>query len=126
MRELLMIACGGALGAVGRHALVAWIHDQLGLRFAVGTLLVNLLGSTLIGVLYVLVIERAQLHADWRELLMIGFLGAFTTFSTFSLDAVLMWQSGSIAWAAVYVGASVLLCLAGAGAGMQVARLLLA
>ncbi len=63
------------------------------------------------GILFVLIIEKAALPAEMRSLLMIGFLGAFTTFSTFSLDALGLWQNGHLFMALIYILATVILCL---------------
>jgi CrcB protein len=120
----LAVAAGGALGAVSRYWLMLWVSDQGGMRFPWGTLLVNVLGSCAIGVLYVLISERMMLTEQWRALLVVGYLGAFTTFSTFSLDALLLLQEGRVLPALAYVGTSVLLCLAGAWLGMMLMRAL--
>lgn len=120
----LAVAAGGALGAVSRYWLMLWVSDQGGMRFPWGTLLVNVLGSCAIGVLYVLISERMVLTEQWRALLVVGYLGAFTTFSTFSLDALLLLQEGRVLPALAYVGTSVLLCLAGAWLGMMLMRAL--
>lgn len=120
----LAVAAGGALGAVSRYWLMLWVSAQGGMRFPWGTLLVNVLGSCAIGVLYVLISERMVLTEQWRALLVVGYLGAFTTFSTFSLDALLLLQEGRVLPALAYVGTSVLLCLAGAWLGMMLMRAL--
>ncbi len=120
----LAVAAGGALGAVSRYWLMLWVSAQGGMRFPWGTLLVNVLGSCAIGVLYVLISERMVLTEQWRALLVVGYLGAFTTFSTFSLDALLLLQEGRVLHALAYVGTSVLLCLAGAWLGMMLMRAL--
>ncbi len=117
----LTIALGGALGALSRY----WLISALGAsRFPWGTFAVNVLGSCLIGVLYVLISEKAVLSDQWRSLLMVGYLGAFTTFSSFSLDALLLLQEGRLLQAALYVVGSVALCLAGAWLGMVLMRAL--
>ena len=84
--QWLAVAVGGALGALGRYGLNALIYQGYSGKFPLGTLCVNVLGSVAIGVLYVVIVERYLLPAMFREFLMIGLLGAFTTFSTFSLD----------------------------------------
>lgn len=117
----LTVAVGGALGALSRY----WLISALGAsRFPWGTLTVNVLGSCLIGVLYVLISEKAGLSDQWRTLLMVGYLGAFTTFSSFSLDALLLLQEGRVLQAALYVLGSIALCLAGAWLGMVLMRAL--
>lgn len=120
----LAVAVGGALGAVSRYWLMLWIGSLAGTRFPWGTALVNLLGSVVIGVLYVVISERLLLSEQWRSLLVVGYLGAFTTFSTFSLDTLLLLQDGRWPAALGYVAGSVLLCLAGAWLGMLLMRAL--
>ena len=110
--QWLAVALGGALGAMGRFAVTGYAFPLFENRFPLGTLIVNVVGSFLIGVLYVLIIEKGILPAEWRNFAMAGFLGAFTTFSTFSLDALNLWQNGHGAVAAGYVLGSVVLCLA--------------
>lgn len=120
----LAVAAGGALGAVSRYWLMLWVTALGATRFPWGTLLVNVLGSCAIGVLYVLISERVVLTEQWRALLVVGYLGAFTTFSTFSLDALLLLQEGRLVPALAYVASSVLLCVAGACLGMLLMRAL--
>lgn len=120
----LAVALGGALGAVSRYWLMLWIGSLAGTRFPWGTAVVNVLGSVVIGVLYVLISERMLLSEQWRGLLVVGYLGAFTTFSTFSLDTLLLLQDGRWLPALGYVAGSVLLCLAGAWLGMLLMRAL--
>jgi len=124
MEYSLAVAAGGAIGALSRYWLMAWVATQGAARFPWGTLLVNVLGSCVIGVCYVLISEKLVLTEQWRALLVVGYLGAFTTFSTFSLDALLLIQDGRLLSALNYVGASVVLCLAGAWLGMSVMRAL--
>ena len=122
--QWLAVALGGAFGAMGRFAVNAAIFPMFGGRLPVGTLVVNVLGSILMGLCYVLIIERGVLPAELRNLLMVGFLGAFTTFSTFSLDTLALWQNGHLALAAAYVVLNVVLCLAGTLGAIFLTRLL--
>lgn len=122
MKYLIFVALGGAGGAVSRYLLANWIHEWWEGHVPVGTLLVNVLGSFLIGVFYVLVIEKELLHPDWRGVLIVGFLGAFTTFSTFSLETVHLFESGRTLHALGYMLASTLLCVLVAGAAIQLTR----
>jgi CrcB protein len=95
MNNLLMIGLGGALGAISRYGLSQLAINLFGKGFPFGTLIANFVGSLLIGLLFSL-IEAHSLIPQVRIALGIGFLGAFTTFSTFSLDTVLMIQAGDI------------------------------
>jgi len=124
MNYLLFIALGGATGAVSRHLLAQWAHGMWEGKLPVGTLLVNVLGSAAIGIVYVLIVEKEWLHPDWRGVLMVGFLGAFTTFSTFSLETITLIEAGHWAHAGMYMLTSTLLCVVGAGAAIQLTRLL--
>ncbi len=122
MKYLLFIALGGASGAVARYLLAGWAHRLWEGHFPVGTLLVNVLGSFTIGVVYVLVVEKQLIHPDWRGVLMVGFLGAFTTFSTFSLETINLVEAGHLAQAMGYMLASAVLCVVMAGVGIQLSR----
>lgn len=125
MSYYLAIACGGAAGALCRYWLTSLAEHHNTSTFPVGTFVVNVLGSLLIGVLFILVSEKIQLAANLRPLLMIGFLGALTTFSTFSLDALLLIQEGYLGTAIAYILGSVVSCLVAAWAGMSLVRLLI-
>ena len=105
------VAIGGALGSIARYALSTWIFDVSSHKFPYATLAVNVLGSFVMGILFVIIVEKAALPTEMRSLLMIGFLGAFTTFSTFSLDALGLWQNGHLFMALIYILATVILCL---------------
>lgn len=125
MRFLLFIAMGGALGAVARYLLSSWAHNLWEGKLPVGTLLVNVVGSFAIGIIYVLLVEKQILHEDWRGLLMAGFLGAFTTFSTFSLETITLLEAGHTGQAVAYVLASAISCIVVAGLAIQLTRSLL-
>lgn len=124
MRYLLLIAAGGAAGSVARYALSLWTQAQWQGQFPLGTLLVNCLGSFAIGVVFVL-LQQQLLHPDWRGVLLVGFLGAFTTFSTYSLETVSLWEAGQGAQALAYALTSVVLCVLAAGAAIALTRSLL-
>lgn len=124
MRHLVFVAAGGALGAVARFVTSNLIHALVPGRFPLATLCVNVLGSFLIGVLYVLIAERGVLHTDWRSVAMVGFLGAFTTFSTFSLEAVTLLEHGFVGQALGYTAASVCLCIGAAWLAIGLARVI--
>ena len=124
MLHLAYIALGGALGAVARYLLGTHIHGLWGGAWPLGTLLVNVSGSLLIGVVFAL-LERNAIHPDWRSIVVVGFLGAFTTFSTFSLETVELWQRGALAHAVAYASASTLSCVLAAALGVAATRSLL-
>ena len=88
---VLMVALGGAVGAVSRFGLSGWVQTLWGTTFPMGTMAVNVLGSFLLGLLLPL-FESLAWSAEIRTMVTIGFLGAFTTFSTFSYEAVVMLQ----------------------------------
>jgi CrcB protein len=123
MKYLLFIAIGGATGAVSRYLLATWAHSLWEGKIPVGTLMVNMLGSFAIGIIYVLLVERQFIHADWRGVLMVGFLGAFTTFSTFSLETIGLMEAGHITQAVVYMFGSAILCVVMAGTAIALTRL---
>lgn len=118
----LAVAAGGALGALSRYwvynAFLKWTGD----RFPYATFTVNVAGSLLIGIAFVALAERTDVAPAWRALISVGFLGAFTTFSTFSLDTLGLLKQGEVAAALVYVLGSVLVCLVAAWLGMTLAR----
>jgi CrcB protein len=122
MKYLLFIAIGGASGAVARHMLANWVHNLWAGHLPLGTLLVNALGSFAIGIMYILIVERQLLHPDWRGVLMVGFLGAFTTFSTFSLETIALLEAGHIITALGYMLGSAVVCVFMAGLAMYLMR----
>lgn len=87
-----------------------------------GTLIANAIGALLIGVLFVVITEKGIIAESWRHLLVVGFLGALTTFSTFSLEAVGLLQQGEWPTAMVYILASVIICMLLTWAGIELAR----
>jgi len=112
MLNWIAVAFGGALGAMARYGLSTLLFDAASNKFPYATLTANVLGSLAVGIVYVVIVEKAMLPAEMRSLLMVGFLGAFTTFSTFSLDALGLWQNGHLALALAYALGTVVLCLA--------------
>lgn len=117
---LASIAVGGALGAMLRYAVLQIVETSSG--FPVGTLLINVCGSFIIGVVYVLILEKALISEAWRPFLMVGLLGGFTTFSTFSLEAVYLFEDGRAAAALSYVVLSAILCILAAFVAIQITR----
>ncbi|MFT6916200.1 MAG: CrcB protein [Motiliproteus sp.] len=123
MLQVILVAVGGALGAVGRYWLSGYVVNNTQHPLPLGTLTVNVLGSLLMGVCFVLIMEKAQLPPASRQLLMVGFLGAFTTFSTFSLETLTLIQEGHILSAVIYIVLSLLCCIAALAAGLWLTRL---
>jgi CrcB protein len=106
MREIIWIAAGGSIGAVARYLLSGKVQDASGsIAFPWGTLTVNLIGCLLIGVLTHLAEARSFLSPEARVFLLVGILGAFTTFSTFANESLNLIRSGQVSLAMIYVGA---------------------
>ena len=122
MPELVAIAIGGALGAVARFSLGNVINDLVGTQFPYGILLVNVLGSLLIGVFFELLVEDTLFPPVYRSVIIVGFLGAFTTFSTFSMQVVGLLETGRFSAAAIYTIASVALSMIAVIIGIFVTR----
>ena len=120
----LLIAAGGAAGAVSRYLVDDTLTRWLNGTFPIGTLVVNLSGSFLLGILFALVIERSSLPSDIRAPVMIGFIGAYTTFSTWMLESARLMEDGAWMLAAANLGGSVLLGLLAVFAGLAVGRAL--
>jgi len=122
MNQIMAIAIGGALGSVLRFGLSSFTHGWLGRGFPYGTLAVNVLGSLAMGVLFILLVERVAESSVLRAGLLIGLLGGFTTFSSFSIETMNLIEQGALARAATNVLASVTLCLGATWVGMVLGR----
>jgi CrcB protein len=120
--QSIAIAAGGALGALLRYWVSNGVYQLLGRDFPYGTLAVNVLGSLAMGLLYVLLLERSAAAPEWRALLLVGVLGAFTTFSTFSLETLNLLQDGALLRASLNITLSVVVCLAAAWLGVAVGK----
>ncbi|MDA5193084.1 fluoride efflux transporter CrcB [Govanella unica] len=125
MQMILAVGVGGAIGAVSRYLMALAIFRALGPGFPWGTLAINVLGSLLMGVLAELLALRFSLPHPMQAFFLTGVLGGFTTFSTFSLDAVTLMARGQSGAAFLYIGGSVILSLAALFAGLAITRSLI-
>jgi len=114
-----MVALGGAVGALSRFVIAEQVIKLMGRGFPFATLLVNVLGSFAIGALYA-AIQHEAVVSVWRTGLTVGFLGALTTFSTFSLDTILLLQQGDWLKAGLNLVLNVVVCLAAAWLGLSI------
>lgn len=122
MSQVIAIAAGGALGSVLRYWLSTWVYALAGRGFPYGTLAVNVLGCLLMGVLFVLLVERMGESALLRAGLLIGVLGGFTTFSTFSIETFNLIEQGAWVRALANSVASLVLCIGATWIGVILAR----
>jgi CrcB protein len=122
LKTLLFVACGGAVGAMLRYGISSGIYAWTGRAFPYGTLAVNILGSFAIGLLSILLVERFNVPQELRLGLVVGVLGALTTFSTFSWDTLDLMQQGLMTRALLNVLLNVVLCIGAAYVGMVWAK----
>jgi len=120
--QLIAIAAGGAVGAVLRYWMSTATYALLGRGFPYGTLLVNVLGSFLMGLATVFLLERFAVSTEWRAAILIGVLGAFTTFSTFSMETYNLVVDGAVLKAMLNILFSVILCLLAVWLGIVLGR----
>ncbi len=121
---LLAIALGGAIGAVSRYGVVVAAGRWFGFGFPWGTLAVNVVGSLVIGLMFQLLEHRFPgIDPAWRGLIVVGFLGALTTYSSFALDAADLFLRGEIGSVAIYICATLVGALAGVSAGLAIGKL---
>jgi fluoride exporter len=102
MQQIILIAVGGSLGAVARWGLSTYISQSTNGSFPWGTLIINLTGSFLIG-MFMELFDRAMIPSEWRSFITIGFLGAYTTFSTYTLESVNLLRDGELRLATVNI-----------------------
>ena len=113
---------GGALGAVLRYGASLSVYSLLGRGFPYGTLFVNVSGSLLMGLLSVIMLERFNIDPEWRAAVLVGVLGSFTTFSTFSIETLNLLEQGDVMRATANIVLSVLVCLAAVWFGVLIGR----
>ena len=123
MHKYLLVGMGGFAGAVARYWVGTFVTQRIGLRFPFGTFLINVSGCFLIGFFMYLLAERGVLDLHWLYVVVIGFIGAYTTFSTFEYEAMRELQDGQIGIGLLYVGSSVLVGFAMVWLGARAAEL---
>jgi CrcB protein len=122
--HLLVIGAGGFFGAIARYLVDGFVAERAGGAFPLGTLIVNLSGAFALGVLATLAIDRSTLPAEIRGPVMIGFLGAYTTFSTWTLESLRLIEAGSWTLALANLAGSLVLGMIAVGAGVALGRAL--
>ena len=111
MKNLFFLALAGSMGAITRHLLFLLFAKITYIKFPLGTMFVNVLGSFLIGVAYVYISSKPHLSETLKLIIVIGFLGSFTTFSTFTYDRIQLFNRGSLIYPSVYIFLSIFLSL---------------
>ena len=124
MIQALLVAIGGAIGSLLRYYVGQWALRLMGPAFPWGTLAVNVVGCFIIGVFAELIAQKFNASVELRLLLITGFLGGFTTFSAFSLDAISLFERGEAVAGGVYIVASVGLSMAAVITGLAIMRAL--
>lgn len=124
MNNLIAIGLGGILGAISRYEVGLWISNRWNQGFPLHTFIINVTGAFLLGFLNILFIDRLAVSPLWRMGIGVGFLGAYTTFSTFSYEVIMLMEGGSFLTAALYTMLSILAGFLGCALGVGLARLI--
>jgi len=124
LQKYLLIALGGALGSIARYWVSTTVAARMGVRFPYGTLLVNLSACVIIGFSITYLGRRVGLNPAWRFLIPVGFIGAYSTFSTYEWEILSTMRSGAFLLAALYAGVSLILGLAAVWGGSMLADVL--
>ena len=124
MQKYLLIAIGGALGSVARYWVGSTISSRVGIRFPYGTLIVNLTACLVIGFTLTYLGKRADLDPAWRFLIPVGFIGAYSTFSTYEWETLSTLRSGALFLAGLYAIGSLVLGLVAVWGGAALAEVL--
>lgn len=123
IKSTLWVFLGSGIGGSCRFWAAYVIYAIFGKNFPIGTLVINVTGSFIMGVLYVLILDRASnLIQFYQPLLLVGFLGGYTTFSSFSVESLLLMEAGNYTYAALYILLSFALCLSATWLGLTLAR----
>lgn len=122
--NILAIALGGALGALSRYGLGLWVSSRWSQGFPLGTFIINITGAFLLGFLNTLFLDKLTISPLWRIGIGIGFLGAYTTFSTFGFETITLLEGGSILTAGLYTLLTVIIGFTGVALGVGLARLM--
>ncbi|WP_027389088.1 fluoride efflux transporter CrcB [Chrysiogenes arsenatis] len=125
MLKVFSVAAGGALGALSRFYLGSLVTRLAGSAFPLGTLLINVSGSFFIGAIFIFFYDKGLVSNELRLAVAVGFLGAFTTFSTFSLETLVLWRDGLWGLAFLNILANIVLSLGACALGIWMARLIL-
>ncbi|PLX66101.1 MAG: fluoride efflux transporter CrcB [Denitrovibrio sp.] len=121
--KILLIGMGGFLGAVSRYYVSKGSAVLLGNKIPYGTLMVNIIGSFLLGLIFTLSVEKLAISENMRFFIAVGFLGAFTTFSTFSVESLYLIEDGAYTSAIIYIMGNLVLSLSAAFIGILIARM---
>ena len=124
MQKYLLIAIGGALGSIARYWVGSAIGSRMGVRLPFGTLVVNITACLVIGFTLTWLSDRAELNPAWRYLVAVGFIGAYSTFSTYEWETLSTLRSGAFALASVYAVGSLVVGLAATWCGAALAEAL--
>jgi CrcB protein len=122
MKTLFIIGLGGALGSIGRYLVQVAVGRYITLTFPLGTLIVNITGCFLIGLLYGLAERHAWISTEWRFFLITGICGGYTTFSSYSYESILLFKLGNYSYFFFYIAASVVFGLLATLGGILLAR----
>ena len=124
MEKYLCIAIGGALGSIARYWVGSTVSDRLGTKFPYGTFVINMTACVIIGFAVTYLSRRAELNAAWRYLVPVGFVGAYSTFSTYEWETLSNLRSGALVLAALYAVGSLIVGLVAVWGGSALAELL--
>ena len=124
MQKYLLIAFGGALGSMARYWVGTAVANRMGTKFPYGTFVINITACVIIGFSLTVLAKRADLNPAWRLLVPVGFIGAYSTFSTYEWETLSTIRTGAFLLAALYAVSSLILGLAAVWAGSVVAEIL--